>query len=389
MWSILLGQTVFSALKLHLFPRVARIVEGSDAMKLSSSNLVARKESQWPKVTKQLRSLVGRAVDEFGMIREGDRVLVGLSGGKDSLTMLFTLLALQRRSPVKFEVAAATVDPMTPEYDPSPLKPYLQSLEIRHFMLRKPLIEMAKTLMDPKRPSICAFCSRMKRGMLYSCMRENGFNVLALGQHLDDLAESFLMSVMQNGTLRTMKANYWVEQGDIRVCRPLLYVRESMTNELAKSQALPIINDNCPACFAAPKERHRIKLLLSTLELDCGMKLFPNVRHAMRPLLAVANANRSEDGWASKKKEKGQQGLTKKQQLRQQVAASESTGFTELQHQFQEEANVGSQELQKGKFQQIGLILCKSQVSVLAAFIAGTATGALLMSVFQGKRQLH
>merc|ERR1719313_1913019 len=100
---------------------------------------------------------------------------------------------------------------MTPEYDPSPLTPYLESLKIQHYMLRKPLIQMAKTLMDPKRPSICAFCSRMKRGMLYSCMRENGYTALALGQHLDDLAESFVMSAFQNGALRTMKANYLVE----------------------------------------------------------------------------------------------------------------------------------------------------------------------------------
>eukprot|EP00746_Dinoflagellata_sp_MGD_P135509 gnl/MRDRNA2_/MRDRNA2_69546_c0_seq1.p1 gnl/MRDRNA2_/MRDRNA2_69546_c0~~gnl/MRDRNA2_/MRDRNA2_69546_c0_seq1.p1 ORF type:complete len:303 (+),score=55.39 gnl/MRDRNA2_/MRDRNA2_69546_c0_seq1:51-911(+) len=279
---------------------------------------------------------------------------------------------------------------MTPEYDPSPLKPYLEALGIQHFMLRKPLIEMAKTLMDPKRPSICAFCSRMKRGMLYSCMRENGFNVLALGQHLDDLAESFLMSVMQNGTLRTMKANYWVEQGDLRVCRPLLYVRESITTEFATKQTLPIINDNCPACFAAPKERHRIKLFLSTLDLDLKGKLFPNLRHAMQPLLAVANANRTEDNWASKKKEKGTQGLTKKQQLRQQLADSldrQMTGLpgdiSEVHHEAADGANVTLVNYEARN------MVVKSHAGDMAgqafkALITGIAMGVIAIPILRG-----
>ena len=139
-----------------------------------------------PKIPGSLRCLVAEAVREFHMIGEGDKVLVGLSGGKDSLTMLHVLLELKRRSPVKFEVAAATVDPQTPEYDPWPLVPYLEQLGVRYHMLSKPIIDMAKTCMDPKRPSLCSFCSRMKRGMLYSCMREHGYTCLALGQHLDD-----------------------------------------------------------------------------------------------------------------------------------------------------------------------------------------------------------
>lgn len=145
-----------------------------------------------PKVPASLRCLVGEAVRDFNMIRQGDRVLVAVSGGKDSLTMLHVLLELQRRSPVHFEVAAATVDPQTAEYDPWPLVPYMQALGVRYHMLSKPIIEMAKTCMDAKRPSLCAFCSRMKRGMLYSCMREHGYTCLAMGQHLDDGASDNL-----------------------------------------------------------------------------------------------------------------------------------------------------------------------------------------------------
>jgi len=198
----------------------------------------------------------------------------------------------KKSAPIHFDVAAATVDPMTPEFNPAPLTAYLKELGVEYHMLSKPIIEMAKTHMDPKRPSLCAFCSRMKRGMLYSCMREKGYNVLVLGQHLDDFAESFFMSAIHNGLLRTMKANYWVQQEDVRVCRPLLYVRESLTALFAKENALPIISDNCPACFAAPKERHKTKVLLSSLEFDYP-QLFSTLLRTMRPLYALETADRA------------------------------------------------------------------------------------------------
>jgi tRNA 2-thiocytidine biosynthesis protein TtcA len=157
--------------------------DGSGA---GGGELLEKKRKPKVKIPGSLRCLVAEAVREFEMIGAGDRVLVGLSGGKDSLTMLHVLLELQRRSPVTFELAAATVDPQTPEYDPGPLVPYLEELGVRYHVLSKPIIEMAKTCMDPKRPSLCSFCSRMKRGLLYSCMREHGYTCLALGQHLDD-----------------------------------------------------------------------------------------------------------------------------------------------------------------------------------------------------------
>lgn len=252
------------------------------------------KKALKPKLTKQLRGQVGRAIADFHMIKEGDRVVVGLSGGKDSLTVLHILLALQKSSPVKFDIAAATVDPMTPEFDPHPLTDYMKALGVKYHMLSQPIIEMAKTHLDPKKPSLCAFCSRMKRGMLYTCMRDNKYNVLVLGQHLDDFAESFFMSFMHNGLLRTMKANYLIKQEDVRVCRPLLYVREKQTTDFAQENNLPIISDNCPACFAQPKERHKTKLLLSQLEFEYPA-LFPTLLRAMQPLIAVGDV-RDIDG---------------------------------------------------------------------------------------------
>jgi tRNA(Ile)-lysidine synthase TilS/MesJ len=132
--------------------------------------------------------------------------------------------------------------------------------------------------------SLCAFCARMKRGNLYSCARKNNCNKLVLAQHLDDLAESFMMSVMHNGFLRTMKANYKINAGDLSVIRPLAYCRESLMTEFAKKVGLPIINENCPACFEEPKERARMKKLLSKEE-TLYPSFYDNIKRAMLPLM--------------------------------------------------------------------------------------------------------
>ena len=145
-----------------------------------------------------------KASTEFDMIKEGDKVLVGLSGGKDSLTMLVLLLDLQRRAPFKFSIAACTVEPGAAEFDPSPLKAYVTpQLGIPYFFESDTIIQRAKGVGG--KFSICAYCARQKRGILYSTALREGYNVLALAQHADDLAESFLMSAMHNGRLRTMK----------------------------------------------------------------------------------------------------------------------------------------------------------------------------------------
>merc|ERR1712203_761516 len=110
----------------------------------------------------------------------------------------------------------------------------------------------------------------------------------------DDFAESFVMSAFQNGILRTMKANYYVEAGDLRVIRPLVFVRERVMAEFAVENRLPVIADNCPACFQAPKERHRTKLLLSGQEFECP-NLFPCLLNTMMPLIGIGNAGDDDD----------------------------------------------------------------------------------------------
>jgi len=191
------------------------------------------------------------------MLRPGDRVLVCLSGGKDSLSLLHVLrqhqfVAASRGAP--FQLAAVTVDPQSSAYDPRPLVPYLAKLGVPYFYEVQGILQQAEAI---DCSSICSFCSRMKRGRLYAAARRQGYNVLAFGQHLDDIAESFLMSVFHNGRLRTMKACYSVTEEDLRVIRPLIYVREKELRQFAESRKLPIIPENCPACFEQPKVQVR------------------------------------------------------------------------------------------------------------------------------------
>lgn len=237
---------------------------------------------------KNLMRPIGKAITEFSMIHEGDRVLLGLSGGKDSLTLLHALRHLQRHAPVHFSLGAITVDPEIEGFDPSTLKKYLAELNIPYFYESHNISKQAEEQM--KNDSFCSFCSRMKRGIMYSTARREGYNVLALAQHLDDLAESFLMSAFRGGQLRTMKANYTNQDGDIRIIRPMIYVRERQTTDFSKEVELPVIPDSCPACFSMPTEREHIKQLLLKEETH-NNGLFKSLKTALSPLYSVNDAS--------------------------------------------------------------------------------------------------
>ena len=167
------------------------------------------------KPPKSLLRQVGRAITDFRMIREGDRILLGVSGGKDSLSLLHVLRHLQTYAPVRFELGVLTVDPEVPGFAPQPLTTYYDALGVPWFYERQPILEQAKGHMDGD--SFCAYCARMKRGIMYRVCRREAYGVLALAQHLDDLAESLLMSIFHGGQLRTMKAHYRNDAGDLRM----------------------------------------------------------------------------------------------------------------------------------------------------------------------------
>ena len=237
---------------------------------------------------KPILRLTGQAIADYAMIRPGDRLLLGVSGGKDSLSLLHTLLHLRAKAPFQFELGAATVDPGIEGFDTSFLKDYIPGLGVPYFYRRQEIVERALKTMRGN--SFCAYCSRMRRGILYATAREQGYNVLVLAQHLDDLAESFLMSVMHNGRLRTMKAHYVIDAGDLRVVRPFVYIRERQTVDFARHAGFPVIMDNCPACFRMPTERMRVKQLLADQE-KARPKLFRSLLSAMRPLMLDLSIN--------------------------------------------------------------------------------------------------
>lgn len=246
-----------------------------------------RASAGYTRPTKKLLRAAGNAITEFNMIQEGDRVLLGLSGGKDSLSLLHILMHFQAVAPIQFSLGIITVDPMSDSFDPSPLKDYIANLGLPYFYESQPILELGKTHM--KGDSYCSWCARMKRGIMYSTARRESYNVLALAQHLDDLAESFLMSAFYGGQLRTMKANYTVDAGDIRVIRPLIYARESQTADFARRAELPVIMENCPACFSMPTQRQHMKDLLSQEESH-NRGLYRSILTAIKPLLSINEA---------------------------------------------------------------------------------------------------
>ena len=239
--------------------------------------------------SRSLISAAGRAIGDFDMIRDGDRVLLGLSGGKDSLSLLHVLLYFQKRAPIRFELAAATVDPCSPEFDPSPLKGYMAELGVPYFYDRQDIVGEAQKTLTKDSDSFCAYCSRMRRGILYRVAREQQYNVLALAQHLDDLAETLMMSMFFGGKMRTMQAHYRIDAGDLCVIRPFVYARERQTRDFAHKVGLPVISENCPACFAVPTQRFAMKQMLAEQE-KLHPKLFASLMTAMKPLMGTPPA---------------------------------------------------------------------------------------------------
>ena len=276
----------------------------------STPSLSKKQKFRHVKPPAKLMRTATQAIVQWNMINDGDRLLLGLSGGKDSLSLLHLLLEFKRIRPIKFDIEVCTIDPMTPSFDPSPLIPYVESLGLTYHYIRDDIVSRANNAGKSGKmvSSLCAFCARMKRGNLYSCARKNSCNKLVLAQHLDDCAESMMMSMMHNGFLRTMKANYAIDAGDLSVIRPLIYCREGLMTAFAKDANLPVINENCPgtfgsfahsvypsfevthtthllsACFEEPKERARIKKMLSREE-TLYPNFYDNIRRSLIPLM--------------------------------------------------------------------------------------------------------
>ena len=213
---------------------------------------------------KRLLRDVGRAIADFRLIEPGDRILVGISGGKDSFTLLHLLRKLQASAPIPFSLLACNLDQGHPGFPAAQLEQYLKSTGADVLMLREDTYRVVKRLV-PEGKTACSVCSRLRRGILYGAAREHGCTKIALGHHRDDLIESLLMSMLFAGKIRSMPPRLRSDDGENVVIRPLCYAAEADIAAFAREMKFPVIP--CDLCGSQENlMRRRVKDLLSTLE---------------------------------------------------------------------------------------------------------------------------
>jgi tRNA 2-thiocytidine biosynthesis protein TtcA len=217
-------------------------------------------------VTRRLRKAVGEAMEQFSMIEEGDRIMVCLSGGKDSYTMLDMMLHIQKAAPINFEIIAVNLDQKQPDYPVEVLPKYLDSLGVEYKIIEKDTysVVMEKT---PEGKTLCTLCSRLRRGNLYTAAKDLGCNKMALGHHRNDILETFFLNLFFAGKLEAMPPKFKNDAGDLVVLRPLAFCDEDDIAAYSVEKQFPIIP--CNLCGSQENmQRKKVKQMMKQWEND-------------------------------------------------------------------------------------------------------------------------
>jgi tRNA(Ile)-lysidine synthase TilS/MesJ len=228
-------------------------------------------------VSPSIRAKVGRAIGNFSMLHNGDNVLVGLSGGKDSLLLTLVLAQLRLRSPVKFSLSACAVI-MEEKVNTEPIQRFCESIDIALKIIFHPILDIIKKRNER---SPCSFCANMRRGILSGYAQNNKFNILALGHNLDDAVETAYLNLFRAGRFKSFKPKFYQDRTNLWLIRPLVYLRESKIISEAARLEFPVLDNNCP--HAGRTERQKIKELLKTLKSSVP-DIHSNTLNALRNL---------------------------------------------------------------------------------------------------------
>ncbi len=216
------------------------------------------------RLERRIRHGAGRAISDFDMIEDGDRVMVCLSGGADSYTLLDVLLMLQKAAPIDFDIIAVNLDQKQPGFPERVLPQYLRSRGVEYRIVEEDTYSVVKRVV-PEGKTTCGLCSRLRRGLLYRTANELGADKIALGHHADDIVETAFLNMFYNARLKAMPAKLRSDDGANVVIRPLAYLRESLIKQYAGLKAFPIIP--CSLCGSQPNlQRQAIKAMLAEWE---------------------------------------------------------------------------------------------------------------------------
>ena len=234
------------------------------------------------RLEKRLLRATARAIEDFDLVRAGDRILVAVSGGKDSYALLHLLRRLQDRAPVPFDLLAVNLDQGHPGFPAEIIEAHFRAVGVRYRMLRQDTLAIVRRVV-PEGGTYCSACSRLRRGILYNAAVEMGCNKIALGHHRDDLLETLLLSALYSGRLKSMPAKLRSDDGRNVVIRPLCYAAEEDLAAFAGEMRFPVVP--CDLCGSQPDlKRQRVKALLRELSAE-NPAVKGNLLHALQTVV--------------------------------------------------------------------------------------------------------